>query len=93
MKDSNANEETSEKVMLNWLKTKETVMLNWLKTKEYNNLSPVTGSDGVFRSRGGLFTQYRGSAETVTREPEISIRTGFFFLHIILKNKNRSKRV
>ena len=33
----------------------------------YNNLSPVTGADRIFRSRG----------ETVTREPEISIRAGY----------------
>ena len=34
------------------------------------NISLVTGADGIFRSLGGLFT-----AETVTREPEISICT------------------
>ena len=26
---------------------------------DYKNLSPVTDADGIFRSRGGLFTQYR----------------------------------
>ena len=33
--------------------------------QEYNNLSPVTGADGIFWSRGGLFMQYRGSAKVL----------------------------
>ena len=42
------------------------------------NLSLVTGEDGIFRSRGGLFTQYRGrkfKSVPVTSD-------SFFFLQI-----------
>ena len=52
---------------------------------QYKNLSLVTGADGILRSRGKMFTQYRGSAEvqsqgtaeTDTQELEISIRTRY----------------
>ena len=39
------------------------------------NISQVTDADGIFRSGGEMFTPFRGIAETVTREPEISICT------------------
>ena len=61
------------------------------KHSYYKNLSPVTDADGIFRSRGGLFTQYRGYAEVLQKQspeswkfPSLPV-TGdrIFFLHII----------
>ena len=45
-----------------------------------NNLSPVTGADGISGLEGTVYAVprlCRGTAETVTREPEIPIRTGY----------------
>ena len=38
------------------------------KTLYNNNLSPVTGADGIFGSREGLFMKYRGSAEVLQKQ-------------------------
>ena len=61
----------------------------------YKNLSPVTVTDGIFWSQGGLFTQYRGSVEVLQKQspeswklPSVPVTSdSFFFLHIILKIK------
>ena len=39
-----------------------------MDNKEYKNLSPLTSEDGIFQSLGGLFTQYRGSAEELQKQ-------------------------
>ena len=53
----------------------------FLWAQEYKNLSPVTGADGIFQSQGGTVSAVlilcQGTAETVTREPEITISTGY----------------
>ena len=70
----------------------ENVVLN------FKNLSPVTGADGIFRYRGELFMQYRGSAKVLQKQsseirkfPSVLVTSdSFFFLHIIFRNKNRN---
>ena len=52
-----------------WLNQKVVQLTGLVEvTQDYKNLSPVTGADGI----SGIKGEYRGTAETVTREPAIS---------------------
>ena len=57
-------------------------MFPW-RQLDYKNLSPVTGADGIFRSRRGLFTQYRGPDLTSVNVFKDKIeQMGLIFAHM-----------
>ena len=58
-----------------------------VKVYKLSEKTTVIGADGIFRSQGGLFTQYRGSAESRKFSSVPVTRDSVFILHIILKIK------